>query len=584
MVASSPPLPTAASVPWEAQSTRLRRRLGDVLLDAGVVTDTQLARALEVQASSTPRPRLGAVITQLGLATEWQIAEALGTVLGLDVADLSRVNVDAVLVRQLPHQVAERTGVVLLARSEDWIRVASHDPTNVVALDDIRLYTGVRNVQVVVATEAQVREQLARAWASVEGSNIAEVIDDLDDTSRDDSGESENGDDAPTVRLVSMILAGAVRMGASDIHVEPQRDALRIRYRVDGALRDVMSVPRKATASVVSRMKIISGLDIGERRVPQDGRTRLVVDGGAVDVRVSTLPSMHGEKVVARLLLGSERILPLDQIGMPAEQLTMLRSALEAPQGLVLITGPTGSGKTSTLYAGLSETLDPERNVVAVEDPVEVELPGITQVQVHERAGLTFASALRAVLRQDPDVVLLGEIRDVETASLALRASLTGHLVLSTLHTTSAAGALSRLVDMGMEPFLVASSLSCVVAQRLLRRPCGHCAQPYTPDPHLLARLDVAPADMLLATPRQGVGCSECGDSGYRGRSGAFEVLPVTPELRSLLMSAPDEGTLERAAREAGIPSVRQAALALAHAGSTTYEEVARVTSGAGFL
>jgi type IV pilus assembly protein PilB len=575
--------PPAASHAWDTQLSRLRRRIGDVLRDAGVVSETQLTRALEVQAATTPRPRLGALITGLGFATEWQIAEALGAVLSLDIVDLSKVALEPELVRQLPRQVAERTGVVLLSRDGDSLRVASHDPTNVVALDDIRLYTGARNLEVAVATESQVREQLNRAWAIAEGTDLAEVIDGLDAGDEEIDHDSATGDDAPTVRLVSMMLAGAVRMGASDIHVEPQRDALRVRYRIDGALRDVMTVPRGATASVISRFKIISGLDIGERRVPQDGRTRLVVDGTAVDVRLSTLPSLHGEKVVARLLLGSDRILGLDQIGLPPRELGVLRSALEAPQGLVLITGPTGAGKTSTLYAGLSETLDPERNVVAVEDPVEVELPGITQVQVNERSKLTFARALRAVLRQDPDVVLVGEIRDVETAALALRASLTGHLVLSTLHATSASGALTRLVDMGVEPFLVASSLNCVVAQRLLRTPCASCAVPYMPDLGLLARLGVGPDQMASSTPRQGTGCADCGDTGYKGRSGAFEVLPVTAELRSLLMASPDEATLERAARAAGMPSVREAALALAHAGSTTYEEVARVTSTGGF-
>jgi type IV pilus assembly protein PilB len=352
-----------------------------------------------------------------------------------------------------------------------------------------------------VATESQISDQLTRAWSLAEDSSDVSTFFEETGPADEDDGASTS-DAAPTVRLVNLVLADAVRMGASDIHIEPQRDSLRIRYRVDGVLREVMSVPRSALASVVSRLKIVSGLDIGERRLPQDGRTRIAVDGQLVDARVSSLPSVHGEKVVIRLLAPAERLQPLADVGLDPDQLADLRRVLQTPQGLVLLTGPTGSGKTSTLYSALQEIHTPDRNIVTLEDPVEVQIPGLTQVQVHERSGLTFSRGLRAVLRQDPDVVLVGEVRDTETAELAMRASLTGHLVLTTLHTNSAVSSINRLVDMGLEPFMVGSALSAVVAQRLVRRPCAACAVPDRPDPALLLSLGVDPSVLESGTPQ----------------------------------------------------------------------------------
>jgi type IV pilus assembly protein PilB len=380
------------------------------------------------------------------------------------------------------------------------------------------------------------------------------------------------------VRLAASIVTEAVRARASDIHVEPQLDGLRVRYRVDGLLRDMMRVPRQGAAALVSRLKIVSGLDIAERRLPQDGRTRLTVDGVAVDARVSTLPSVHGEKVVIRLLASGESVPSVNQLGLDEQQLEVLLAGTLAPQGLVLITGPTGSGKTHTLYSVLSHMATPDKNVVTLEDPVEIQLPGITQVQTNERAGLTFAKGLRSILRQDPDVVLVGEVRDSETAELALQASMTGHLVLTTLHTNDAVAALTRLVDMGIEPFLIASSLSLVVAQRLVRRPCSDCIVAYTPSPRVLALLGLAEADLVGATPMRGRGCGECGGTGYRGRTGIFEVLPVTASVRSVLSHTPTEAAVGAAARAAGMTTLRAAGLARARRGETTFEEVLRVS------
>jgi type IV pilus assembly protein PilB len=553
-----------------------RRRLGDVLVDAAVITEAELAAALDAQRTVIgSRRRLGHVLVDLGVVTERQITEALADQLRLEVVDLNRVVISPEAVRLLPRGVARRLGMLVLSREGRRLTLAASDPTDVVALDDVRLHTGATELVVMVATESQISDQLTRAWSLAEDSSDVSTFFEETGPADEDDGASAS-DAAPTVRLVTMVLADAVRMGASDIHIEPQRDSLRIRYRVDGVLREVMSVPRSALASVVSRLKIVSGLDIGERRLPQDGRTRIAVDGQLVDARVSSLPSVHGEKVVVRLLAPAERLQPLAGVGLDPDQLTDLRRVLQTPQGLVLLTGPTGSGKTSTLYSALQEIHTPDRNIVTLEDPVEVQIPGLTQVQVHERSGLTFSRGLRAVLRQDPDVVLVGEVRDTETAELAMRASLTGHLVLTTLHTNSAVSSINRLVDMGLEPFMVGSALSAVVAQRLVRRPCAACAVPDRPDPALLLSLGVDPSVLESGTPRHGKGCAECGQTGYRGRVGIFEVLVVDQELRRVLVSNPTEQAITEAVRD--MPTLFHSALAKAIAGETTFDEVLRVS------
>jgi type IV pilus assembly protein PilB len=551
-----------------------------VLVAAGVVTPQQLDEALTAQrAIIGPRRRLGHVLVDLDLATERQIAEGLAAQLGLELVDLTRAAVSPDSARLLPRGVAQRLGVLVMAAAGSRLTVAAVDPTDVLAIDDVRLHTGASRVDVKVATESQVRDHLARVWALTDESGDLTTFFDEADVAPSEQDEAASAvDDAPTVRLVSSVLLDAVRVGASDIHVEPQRGELRIRYRVDGVMRDVMTLPRSATPAVTSRLKIVSGLDIAERRLPQDGRTRFAVDGRPVDARVSSMPSIHGEKIVVRLLTRSDQVPALQAVGLFPEQLAAVRSAVSATQGLVIITGPTGSGKTSTLYALLPEVDIAERNVVTLEDPVEVQFPGITQVQVHERAGLTFSRGLRAVLRQDPDVVLVGEIRDSETAELAVRASLTGHLVLTTMHTNGTVAAMTRFLEMGVEPFMVASSLSVVVAQRLVRRPCAACATADRPDPVLLRSLGVDEADLGPATPRRGTGCVDCGDTGYRGRLGVFEVLPVDQRLRRALAVNPSESVLADAAD--GLATLRASAVRRALRGETTFDEVARVSPG----
>ena len=563
------------------EPTTPRRRLGEVLVGGGVITDKQLNDCLAEQAMQPreARKRLGAIVVSRGIATERDIAAGLARALGLEMVDIAHVAIAPSTARLLPRSVSERYCVLGIEHSDGRLTLAMSDPTDVVALDDVRLYAKARSIVPVVATETAIREYLNRAWSLEEdASDVADmfesIADDLD-AGADEAGDAES---TPVVRLVNVILSDAVRARASDIHLQPEADGLRVRYRVDGLLRDVMTVPKNAAPSMTSRVKIMSGLDIAERRKPQDGRTRMSVDGEAIDARVSTLPSLHGEKVVIRLLSRGDGVLPLSRVGFTERQLDVILEALVAPQGLVLITGPTGSGKTSTLYSAVSQMRTPDRNIVTLEDPVEVQLRGVTQVQTNDRAGLSFAAGLRSILRQDPDVVLVGEVRDSETADLALRASLTGHMVFSTLHTNDASAAVTRLVDMGVEPFLIASSLTLVVAQRLVRVPCDRCAAPYQPSPRTLQLLGMTQDDLVGASVVRGRGCDQCGGTGYLGRTAIFEVLPVDAAMRAVLTARPTEAAIRAAARASGVGSLRSDGIARALRGETTLEEVLRVT------
>jgi type IV pilus assembly protein PilB len=558
-----------------------RRRLGDVLIERNLLTKQQLDDALSAQRVLVggSRRRLGQLIVEMGFLTERQLAEALADLLSLELVDSADLIVPMDVARLLPRQVAERARVLVLGKNGDSLRIATADPTNVVALDDVRAYTKSQSLSLVVATESMIREHIARIYTL---SDEGDAFDLQPDETEADEAEAamllRAADQAPTVKLVNQLLSDGVRVGASDIHIEPQSDGVYVRHRIDGVLRDVTRVPKAMVPALISRLKIVASMDIAERRVPQDGRMKVTANGISVDARVSSLPSMHGEKIVIRLLPEARQITPVTAMGMEPEHLAQLLQAAEGSQGLILITGPTGSGKTNTLYSLLNGVSTREKNVVTLEDPVEIQLPGITQVQTNERAGLTFARGLRSILRQDPDVLLVGEVRDAETAALALEASLTGHLVLTTLHTKNAAAAVTRLVDMGAEPYLVASSLTLVVAQRLVRRPCKNCAAPYQPDPKLLRRLGVTAAELAKGTPLMGVGCTECNGSGYRGRVGIFEVLIISENIRDVLLSSPTERAVALAADAEGMRTMRDAALRKAFAGETTFEEVLRVT------
>jgi type IV pilus assembly protein PilB len=553
--------------------TGRRRRLGELLVDAGVLSEAQLDDVLSVAPHSE---RLGATVMRLGLATDVEVADALATQLRFERIDLEAERPDPAAIELLPPRLAQRHEV-LPVRLEDGVLVlATADPTDLVALDDVRLATGVRTVRPIIATVRQLATARRRAYAA---DAAQDLLDDLGEPEGPPEEEAlAAGPDQPVVKLVDAVLADAVASRASDVHLEPDPDGLRVRVRVDGLLRDRTRIPRSMAGQVVSRLKIVARLDIAERRLPQDGRTVVRVEDQELDVRVSTMPTLHGETVVLRLLpKGTDRV-AIDDLGLQALARTRLLDALQRPQGLVLVTGPTGSGKTTTLYAGLAAVTDPTRNVLTLEDPVEVQLPGVNQTQVEPKIGLTFARGLRHVLRQDPDVVLVGEIRDQETAQLAVEASFTGHLVLATLHTNDAPSSLARLTDLGADRFLVASSLLLVVAQRLARRVCPRCAEPDAPDPGTAQRLGLSEDQLASASPRRGAGCSTCEGTGTLGRIAVTEVLGVTPRLRELILEGAAESTLARQARRDGLTSLREDALDRALAGDIPLEEALRVT------
>ena len=565
--------PTAAAPTTERRD---RRRLGEILVDAGVLDEDQLIAALE---DSSPDERLGATLQRLGYATDQEIAVALATQLRLPYADPVNEPPAPEAIALLPGRLAERHGVLPLRLDGGRLVVATADPADLVALDDVRTAAGVRSLEPVVATASAIDRSRRRAYRQDQAGEALEELDAEAETVDPAEFETDPASiDQPVVRLVDGLLADAITARASDVHVEPHKDGITVRMRVDGLLREVRELPRALGRQVVSRLKIMGRLDIAERRLPQDGRAVARVDHEEVDLRISTMPTMYGETVVLRLLpRGAER-LELDQLGLPASARSALTTALGRPQGLVLVTGPTGSGKTSTLYASLAAVTDPTRNVLTLEDPVEVQLPGVNQTQVEPRIGLTFARGLRHVLRQDPDVVLVGEIRDQETAALAVEASFTGHLVLATLHTTDAPSAVARLSDLGADPFLVASSLLLVVGQRLARRTCDGCAVADEPEPATLKAAGLSERAMADARFRRGAGCSSCDQSGVRGRTAIGEVLPISGSLRDLIVERAPERALAQQARREHVATLREEAVARAVEGEITLEEALRVT------
>lgn len=567
-----------------AEQRRERRRLGEILVGEQVITETQLEDALATQSSTGNRRRLGTTIVDLGYCSETDIADALAGQLRLDTVDLLEVGPEVAALGRVPRKLAERHHVLPLRIEEgDVLVIAMSDPTNVVALDDLRLSSGARSVRPVVAPETQITETLRRAYGS--DASALDMVEDLagddDVISFDDhAGEdvSVEAVDEPVIRLANAILADAVRTRASDIHVEPERGHVRIRYRIDGLLRETMRVPKHIGPALTSRLKIMATLDIAERRRPQDGRAMIRVEGDEVDLRVSTMPTLFGETVVLRLLRKGAEQLRVDELGMAPDIREQYLTSLSRPQGLIICTGPTGSGKTTTLYAGLTELADPVRNIITLEDPVEYQLEGVNQTQVNPKIDLTFARGLRNVLRQDPDVVMVGEIRDRETAELATEASFTGHLVLSTVHTNDAPSTVIRLVDLGIERFLIASSLLLLIAQRLVRTVCSRCVHPDRPSERTLRLLGLTPADVADVELVAGAGCQVCDQTGYHGRIGVYELLPVSPRMRELITRGATESEIARLAREEGMRTLREDGLAKAFAGLTTLDEVLRST------
>ena len=551
------------------------KQLGDVLLDGGHVTAAELASALEEE--RLQGRSLGRVLVERGALTEAQLVAAQAAQIGLRFVDLSDVVVDSTAVARLSEAVCRRHSVLPIAHEDGRLVVAMADPANVFAVDDVRLMTGL-DVQAVVATRPDLLAALDRHHrgdAQMDELNLAMSI---PDQRVEVAGAAAVVEDAPIVKFVNLLISQAISDRASDIHIEPTEKDLRVRFRIDGVLHEVMRSPRTITAGVTSRLKIMADIDIAERRIPQDGRLSVPSGGGTVDLRVATLPTVWGEKIVMRVLDNTTASLELADLGFGEANAAVFARSYVKPHGMILVTGPTGSGKSTTLYATLNVVSRPEINVITVEDPVEYRLPGINQVQANPKAGLTFAAALRSILRSDPDVVLLGEIRDRETAHIAVEAALTGHLVLSTLHTNDAPSAIVRLTEMGIEPFLVGSALECVLAQRLARRLCPKCKEAYVPTRESLAELRVPlPADEPVPSLYRPVGCSACSQTGYKGRIALHEVMAVTEDVERLAVERASALTIGRTAREQGMTTLREDGIAKAWAGHTSLAEVLRV-------
>ena len=563
-----------------------RRRIGEILVELGIVSDDEIAAALAAQ-RETGR-RLGEVLLARGVVKPKDLVRALAVQFGLEFVDLDDHQIDGEVAQLVPRSLAHRHRALPVWRDGPQIVVAMANPVDVLALDDIRSLVG-RQVKPVMGEAAQILaavDRLGHSDSRVQETIEAAVGENRQQTEsaavtvRVDDGEEK----APIVQFVDLLLSKAIQERASDIHVEPSSDDLRIRFRVDGVLHDAMSPPRSLQSGIISRIKVMADIDIAERRVPQDGRLTVEVNGIDHDVRVVTLPTVHGEAVVLRILRSGTEGVGVAQLGFHPDQLARYRQAYQRPWGAILVTGPTGSGKSTTLYATLQELRDSTRNIVTVEDPVEYRMDGIKQVQVNTRSGLTFARALRSFLRADPDIMLVGEVRDGETATIAVEASLTGHLVLSTLHTNNSCSTPMRLVEMGVEPFLVASSLSAVLAQRLARRLCERCCQPRDlrldqlglSDDHLGALPDDLRANEVFGG-FAAVGCEACGGTGYRGRFAIHEVLTITEEVSELVLARGRAEDIERVAVAQGMTTLRADGLRKVQQGLTTIEELFRV-------
>lgn len=564
----------------------MSRRLGELLVKENLITPEQLKKALE-EAKGTGG-RLGESLAKLGILDETELADFLSKHYKIPSINLEEFEIDPEILKLVSQEVCEKHTIIPVNRAGQTLIIATADPSNIFVADDIKFLTGY-NVEMVVAPESQIKKAIERYYGKQASDSVMnEVMQELSDAEIESVSEEEDIDvkdlekqtqDAPIVKLVNHILTDAIQKGASDIHVEPYEKFFRIRYRVDGVLHEVMQPPLKFKNAVISRLKIMSSLDIAERRVPQDGRIKLRVKDKEVDFRVSTLPTLFGEKVVLRILDKSNLQLDLTKLGFEEEQLKLFREAINQPYGMVLVTGPTGSGKTTTLYSALMELNQVTDNISTAEDPVEYNLPGINQVQINEEVGLNFASALRAFLRQDPDIILVGEIRDFETAEIAVKAALTGHLVLSTLHTNDAPSSITRLLNMGVEPFLVTASVNAVVAQRLVRKICTNCKVEADVSPKVLIEMGMDPEEAQEVTCYKGAGCEKCNNKGYKGRLALYEIMPLWEELKEMILNGASAGELKKEAVRLGMSTLRMSGLKKIKEGLTTTDEVLAITA-----
>ena len=560
-------------------------RIGELLVKENLLTKEQLRDARTSAKGSGNR--LGAEITKMGLLDESELADFVAKQYGVPSINLDEFEIDRAVIELVPEEVAIKHNVIPVNRAGSTLILATSDPSNIFALDDIKFLTGY-NIQPVVASEEAIRRAVDRYYDKA--SSLEDVMGDFDDSDIDliqdaeqiDAAElAKASEDAPVVKLVNLILTDAVKKSASDIHIEPYEKSFRVRYRIDGVLYEVMKPPMKLKNAITSRVKIMSELDIAERRLPQDGRIKLKLGRGKeMDFRVSVLPTLFGEKVVMRLLDKGNLQLDMTKLGFEQSQLDVFKRSIHLPYGMVLVTGPTGSGKTTTLYSALAELNKTSENLSTAEDPVEFNLAGINQVQMHDEIGLNFAACLRSFLRQDPDIIMVGEIRDFETAEIAIKAALTGHMVLSTLHTNDAPSTVNRLLNMGIEPFLVSSSVNCIVAQRLARRVCADCKD--TDDEVTVEALEEAgmPAEQARSVVTvKGRGCRTCSETGFKGRIALYEVMELREELKEFVLNGASALELKREAIRLGMQTLRKSALQKLAEGTTAFSEVFRVSA-----
>ncbi len=566
-------------------------KLGELLLKAQLVSQQQLSKALDEQKSTGGK--LGEILQRLGYVSEDDIIECLSHQFGVPSINLRHFEIDPNVAKIIPVDLARKYNVIPVNKTGATLTLAMTDPTNIFAMDEITFMTGYR-VEPVVASEEAIRERIDRNFGSSRELELKKVMEDLTTVDEaalelmDEEDEvdvaklAEESQEAPVVRLVNIMLTDAIKRGASDIHVEPYEKSYRVRYRIDGLLREVMSPPQRLKDAITSRIKVLAKLDIAEKRLPQDGRIKLKakIEGRMreLDFRVSVLPTLHGEKVVMRLLDKEQLRLDMTKLGFEKSSLKKFEDNILKPYGMVLVTGPTGSGKTNTLYSALQRVNVPETNIMTAEDPVEFQLSGVNQVQMKDSIGLNFAAALRSFLRQDPNIILVGEIRDFETAEIAIKAALTGHLVLSTLHTNDAPSTISRLMNMGIEPFLVATSVNVIAAQRLIRRVCQSCKEEIDTPIQALLSVGFSESEAHGLKLVKGRGCEKCGNSGYKGRLGLFEVMDITEDMRELILSGATAVELRRKAIEEGMITLRQSGLQKIREGLTTIDEVVRET------
>jgi type IV pilus assembly protein PilB len=560
------------------------KRIGELLINAKLISNDQLAHALSEQ--KTNPGRLGSTLVRLGYLSSDDLVNFLSVQFGVPAVNLHDFSISDEVIELVPSELVNKHHIMPINRIGSTLIIAACDPTDLSAIDDIKFITGY-NVEITVASEISIKEAIDKFYDS--SSMLDDIIADFDDSELelvqgeeepDSSFLQKETEDAPVIRLVNKIMVDAIRRGASDIHIEPYEKFFRVRYRIDGVLYEIMKPPMKLKNAILSRIKIMSELDIAERRLPQDGRIKMKLGKGkSMDMRVSVLPTLFGEKIVMRLLDQSNLQLDMTKLGLEPSMLEVVDDAIHQPYGLILVTGPTGSGKTTTLYSALSELNKVSDNIMTAEDPVEFNLPGINQVQIRESIGLTFASALRSFLRQDPDIILVGEMRDLETAEISIKASLTGHLVLSTLHTNDAPSSVTRMINMGVEPFLIVSSVNIIIAQRLARKVCQKCSEKEDVPVRALIQSGMDPETAEHAVCLSGSGCEECNRTGYKGRIALYEVMTLNDKLKAAIIDGANTMELKAMAIKNGMKSLRQSGLSKLVEGTTSFQEVLRVSA-----